>query len=51
MCFNCNEVGHYFKGYPKPKLGNEGFKVIALTINLTQSEHNHLIFLNGKVFK
>jgi hypothetical protein len=21
-CFNCNEVGHYSKYYPKPKLGN-----------------------------
>ncbi len=32
-CFNCNEVGHYSKNYSKPKPGNGGFKVIALTTN------------------
>jgi hypothetical protein len=44
-------VGHYFKDCPKPKLSNEGFKVIAPTTNLVQGEHNRLIFLKGKVFK
>jgi len=44
-------VGHYSKNYPKPKPGNGGFKVIALTTNLAQSESNHFIFLKGKVFK
>ncbi len=28
VCFNCNEVGHYSKDYPKPKPGNGGSKVI-----------------------
>jgi hypothetical protein len=37
-------MGHYSKYCPKPKLGNGGSKVIAFTINLTQSERNHLIF-------
>ncbi len=32
--FNCNEVGHYSKDFPKPKLGNGGSKVISLTTNL-----------------
>ncbi len=49
VCFNCNEMGHYSKNCAK--LGNGGFKVIALTTNLAQSERNHLIFLKGKVFK
>jgi hypothetical protein len=39
------------KDYPKPKLGNGGSKVIALTTNLAQGECNRLIFLKGKVFK
>ncbi len=50
-CFNCNEMGHYSKDYPKPKPRNEGSKVIALTTNLTQGECNRLIFLKGKVSK
>jgi hypothetical protein len=32
-CFNCNEVGQYFKDYPKPKPGNGGFNVIGLIAN------------------
>jgi hypothetical protein len=51
VCFNCNEMGHYSKDYPKPKLGNGGSKVIAFIANLAQGECNCLIFLNGKVFK
>ncbi len=50
-CFNCNEVGHYSKDWPKPKSGNEGFKVIALIANLAQTERNRFIFLKGKVSK
>jgi hypothetical protein len=50
-CFNCNEVGHNSKDYPKSKLGNGGSKVIALIANLAQNEHNFHIFLKGKVFK
>ncbi len=44
-CFNCNEVGHYSKNCPKPKSGNGGSKVIALTTNLAQGECNCLFFL------
>jgi hypothetical protein len=50
VCFNYNEIGHYSNDCPKPKLGNGGFKVIALTANLAQGEYNHLIFLKGKGF-
>jgi hypothetical protein len=50
-CFNYNEVGHYSKNFPKPKLGNGGFKVIAFIANLAQGECNCLFFLKGKVFK
>ncbi len=50
-CFNCNEMGHYSKDYPKSKLGNGGSKVIALTANLAQVEGNRLIFLKGKIYK
>jgi hypothetical protein len=48
---NCNEMGHYSKDCPKPKSGNGGSKVIALTANLIQGECNCLIFLKGKVSK
>jgi hypothetical protein len=51
MCFNYNEVKHYSKDCPKPKLGNGGSKVIGLTTNLVQGEHNRFIFLKGKVFE
>jgi hypothetical protein len=44
-------VGNYSKNYPKPKLGNGGSKVIAVTANLAQGECNRLIFLKGKVSK
>jgi len=44
VCFNCNEMGHYSKNCPKPKLGNGDCNVIALTANLAQSERNHLFF-------
>ncbi len=50
-CFNCNEVGHYSKDYPKSKMGNGGSKVIALNVNLAQPECNRLIFLKGKIVK
>jgi hypothetical protein len=36
ICFNCNEMGHYSKDFPKPKLGNGGSKVNAPTANLVQ---------------
>ncbi len=49
VCFNCNEMGHYSKNCAK--LGNGGFKVIALTTNLVQGECNRPIFLKGKVSK
>jgi len=51
MCFNCNEVWHYSKDFPKPKLGNGGCKVIALTTNPTQNERKSFFFFKGKVFK
>jgi hypothetical protein len=44
-------VGHYSKDCPKPKLRNGGSKVITLIANLAQSEHDRLIFLQGKVSK
>jgi hypothetical protein len=50
-CFNCNEVGHYSKDYPKSKTGQGGSKVIALNANLAQAECNQLIFLKGKIAK
>ncbi len=37
-CFNCNEMGHYSKNCPKPKLGNGSCKIIAHTTNLAQGE-------------
>jgi hypothetical protein len=50
-CFNCNEVGHYSKDYPKSKAGNGGSKVISLNANLAQAECNRLTFLKGKIAK
>ncbi len=50
-CFNCNEVGHYSKNCPKPKLRDGGSKIIALTANLAQGECNCFIFLKGKFSK
>jgi hypothetical protein len=50
-CFNCNEVGHYSKDYPKSKAENGGSKVITLSANLAQAECNQLIFLKGKIIK
>jgi hypothetical protein len=50
-CYNCNKVGHYSKDFSKPKLGNEGSKVIAAIANLVQGEYSRLIILKGKVFK
>jgi hypothetical protein len=47
-CFNYNEMGHYSKDCPKPKLDNGGSKAIAPTANLAQNEHNYFIFLNKK---
>jgi len=41
-CFNYNEVGHYSKNCPKPKSGNGGSKVIALTTNLAQGGQKKL---------
>ncbi len=51
VCFNCNEMWHYSKDYPKSKGRNGGSKVIALNANLTQGECNRLIFLKGKIAK
>ncbi len=50
-CFNCNEVGHYSKDYPKSKSGSGSFKVLALNANLAQPECNRFIFLKGKIAK
>jgi hypothetical protein len=50
-CFNCNEMGHYFKDCPKSKSGNGGSKVITPIAKLAQAECNCLIFLKGKIFK
>jgi len=50
-CFDCNEIGHYSKDYPKSKTGNGGSKVIAFNANLAQAECNRLIFLKGKIAK
>ncbi len=50
-CFNYNEVGHYFKDYPKSKAGNGGSKVIDLNANLAKAKCNRLIFLEGKIAK
>jgi hypothetical protein len=50
-CFNCNEVGHYSKGYPKSKSGVGSSKVLALNATLAQKECNRLIFLKGKISK
>jgi hypothetical protein len=50
-CFNCNEMGHYSKDYPKSKAGNAGSKVITLNANLAQGECNRFIFLKGKIVK
>ncbi len=50
-CFNCNEMEHYSKDYPKSKVGNGGSNVIALNANLAQGECNRLIILKGKIAK
>ncbi len=50
-CFNCNEVGHYSKDYPKSKMESGSSKVLALNANLAQPECNRLIFLKGKIAK
>ncbi len=50
-CFNCNEVGHYSKDYPKSKSGSGSSKVLVLNANLCQSKCNRLIFLKGKITK
>ncbi len=50
-CFNCNEVKHYSKDYPKSKSGSKSSKVLALNANLAQPECNRLIFLKGKIAK
>ncbi len=50
-CFNCNEVGHYSRDYPKSKSGSGSSKVLALNANLAQPECNRLIFLKGKIAK
>ncbi len=44
-------MGHYSKGCPKPKPGNGGSKLIALTANLAQGACNRFIFIKGKVSK
>jgi hypothetical protein len=50
-CFNYNEMGHYSKDCPKPKLGTGNSKVNALVANPAQGECNRFIFLKGKVSK
>jgi hypothetical protein len=49
--FNCNEMRHYSKDYPKPILNNVGPKVIAPIADLVQGEHNRFIFLKGHIPK
>jgi hypothetical protein len=50
-CFNYNEVGNYSNDWPKPKLSNGGYKIIAPPTNLVQGECNCFMFLKGKVLK
>jgi hypothetical protein len=51
VCFNCNEMGHYSKDYPKSKVGFGSSKVIPLNTNLAQAECNRLIFLKGRLLR